>query len=32
MMAGASLMSSYFWASGLLFIIAEGLGIIEEIV
>jgi hypothetical protein len=31
-LAGATLMSSQFWWSGLLFILAELLGILEELV
>ena len=32
MFAGASLMGQMFWAAGALFILAEGLGIVEELV
>lgn len=32
MIAGAALMSSMFWTAGLFLILAEGLGIIEELV
>ena len=32
MIAGAALMGSMFWTSGLFFILAEGLGIAEELV
>lgn len=32
MAAGAALMSQSFWAAGLLFILAEGLGVVEELV
>lgn len=32
MIAGAALMSQMFWTAGLLLILAEGLGIVEEIV
>lgn len=32
MLAGAALMSQMFWTAGLLLILAEGLGILEEIV
>ena len=32
MVAGAALMSSSFWTAGLFLILAEGLGILEEVV
>lgn len=32
LLAGAALMSQLFWAAGVLLILAEGLGIVEEIV
>ena len=32
MVAGAALMSSMFWTAGLVLILAEGLGIVEELV
>lgn len=32
MIAGAALMSQMFWTAGLFLILAEGLGILEEIV
>lgn len=32
MIAGATLMSQMFWAAGLFLILAEGLGILEEVV
>lgn len=32
MIAGAALMSQMFWTAGLFLILAEGLGIVEELV
>lgn len=32
MVAGTALMSSMFWTAGLFLILAEGLGIVEEVV
>jgi len=32
MLAGAALMSGMFWTAGLLLILAEGLGVVEELV
>lgn len=32
LIAGAALMSQMFWTAGLMFILAEGLGILEELV